>query len=284
MSQKTMIIASKRLNKYLSLVNNGLFQLEILRCRTVYGDVDTACSSLHSHSYFELHLCLSDENSFEINNEVITLKKGEFFLISPKTDHIVYPYGKKYSEFVIAFEFVGDCEIRNTLKSCVYKHKASHFMMQSVNEMINYVLEEKYGCKEFLESILSCFFIDMFAITVNKLDKTFGGKLTDDRIKLVKTYIEDNIDKKILVDDIANHINVSVRHLNRIVKEAESMNATELIRSIRIKHAKHLLMTTKKTLSEIAEATGFCDSYHLGRIFKSVEGITPGEHRKDIHK
>ena len=63
----------------------------------------------------------------------------------------------------------------------------------------------------------------------------------------MKKYIKDNVDKKILIDDIANLINLSSRHLNRIVKESENMNVTELIQSIRIKRAKRKTVSFEAT-------------------------------------
>lgn len=287
---KNGVVASKRLNKYLTAVENSLFKLDIIRCRAVYGDADTACSALHSHSYYEIHLCLSGQNSFQIDGKVTTLKKGEFFLLMPKTEHIVYSYEKDYSEFVVAFDFPGESEVKEYLKAdgvASHHGTATAFMMSSVDSLLNCAIEEKYGCSEFLSSLASCFFIDLFALVAKRLEKAStdeNTKYIDDRISLVKKYIKDNVDKKILIDDIANHINVSSRHLNRIVKESENMNVTELIQSIRIKRAKKLLTTTTMSLSEIAEATGFYDSYHLGKIFKKFENVTPGFHRKDVHK
>lgn len=287
---KNGVVASKRLNKYLSSVNNGLFSLDIIRCRAVYGSIDTACSSLHSHSYYEIHLCLSSQNSFQVDGKTLTLKNGDFFLLTPRTEHIVYSYEKNYSEFVVAFDFLGESEIKEYLENdgaILYQGTATNFMMTSVESMLSCAIEEKYGCGEFLSSLASCFFIELFAVIAKRLEKPSTAetaKYTDDRMSLVKKYIQDNVDKKILTGDIANHINVSSRHLNRIVKDSENMSVTELIRSIRIKRAKKLLMTTQMSLSEIAEATGFCDSYHLGKIFKKVENITPGFHRKDVHK
>lgn len=290
MSSKDMIIASKKLNKCLSRINCSLFNLDILRCRAIYGDVDTACSSVHSHSYYELHLCLTQQGRFQINEDDITLNCGEFFLLTPKTNHIVYPYPVDYSELVIAFEFAGESEVReylNSTESFHFQGIATPFMMSAASDMLRHAAEERYGYAEFVSSIATCFFIDLFATVAKKLEKntiSADEKYIDDRIKLIKKYIEDNIDKKILTEDIASHVNVSVRHLNRIVKNSENMSVTEMIRAIRIKRAKKLLMTTQLSLSEIAEATGFCDSYHLGKVFKKVENVTPGFHRKDVHK
>ena len=109
-------------------------------------------------------------------------------------------------------------------------------------------------------------------------------KENDDRIKIVKKYIEDNIDKKILSSDIANQVNISTRHLNRLIEASEKSSVAELIRRTRIKHSKKLLKSTQLSMSEIAYQSGFSSSFHFSKAFKALEGVTPGAYRKDINK
>ena len=36
------------------------------------------------------------------------------------------------------------------------------------------------------------------------------------------------------------------------------------------------------TVSEASEASGFSYAHHFIRVFKSLEGITPGQYRKNV--
>jgi len=45
--------------------------------------------------------------------------------------------------------------------------------------------------------------------------------------------------------------------------------------NLRIMQAKEQLLTGR-AISDVATATGFSDPSHLGRVFKSILGITPG--------
>lgn len=89
MPPKNALVASKKLNKIISVVENNLFNLEVMWFRTVYEGAEIPNTALHSHSFYELHLCLSSANYFEINGSEIYLQKGEFLLLPPKTKHIV---------------------------------------------------------------------------------------------------------------------------------------------------------------------------------------------------
>ncbi len=282
------VLASKRLNKVLSVIKNNLFCIEVLWCRTVYDNVDVPNPAMHSHSFYELHLCLSAQNTFETENKTIVLKRGEFMLLSPGTKHTVHNYDKGYSELVLAFDFIGECNICNYFKSDnspLYINTSTEFMMNAVSNMLNHIIDEKYGYSEYITHLASCFFIDLFAVIAKKIDDDITiVKENDNRVEEVKKYISNNIDKKLKADEIARYVNISQRHLNRIIKNSENASVTELIRRMRIKHAKKLLMSTQKTLAEIAYETGFGSSFHLIKTFKSIEGITPGAYRKDFNK
>lgn len=47
----------------------------------------------------------------------------------------------------------------------------------------------------------------------------------------------------------------------------------------KIQAAKMLLAETQKTVDQIAEETGFCDSSYFCKIFKRFESITPSQFR-----
>ncbi len=51
-------------------------------------------------------------------------------------------------------------------------------------------------------------------------------------------------------------------------------------RLIRVEQAKHLLGTTKRSATQIATDTGFCDLPHMIKVFRDAEGTTPDAFRK----
>lgn len=53
---------------------------------------------------------------------------------------------------------------------------------------------------------------------------------------------------------------------------------------VRIDRSKYLLTNTKYTLNEIVEIVGFeCPSSFI-RLFKTMNSITPGKYRLNLHK
>ena len=87
-----------------------------------------------------------------------------------------------------------------------------------------------------------------------------------------------------LVDDInlaevARHCCVSEGHLSRIFHHATGLTFREYLTQVRIEHAKALLMSTGKSVTEIAYDSGFQSLSQFHRVFRKIHGASPGEMR-----
>ena len=63
-------------------------------------------------------------------------------------------------------------------------------------------------------------------------------------------------------------------------KQYMGMTAYEYVNSVRLSHAKSLLVTTSHSVEDIGWLTGFNGSKNFIRQFRQTLGITPGEYRK----
>lgn len=96
----------------------------------------------------------------------------------------------------------------------------------------------------------------------------------------VKAFIDQNYTNKIALEIVAKQFNVNKSYLLRLFKENTGLTVNNYILQKRILLAKNELRFSNKTLDVIAEECGFeCANYFI-RIFKKIEGLTPGEYRK----
>jgi len=95
-------------------------------------------------------------------------------------------------------------------------------------------------------------------------------------------YIERHINKKITVAELAKKYCLSVSRFHRVFKATTGKAPTEFIIGKRIQKAQSLLVTTKMSLTEISEMTGFVNVYYFSRIFKQYSGITPAAYRRKL--
>ena len=84
----------------------------------------------------------------------------------------------------------------------------------------------------------------------------------------------------ISVEDLAADMNLSRVQLYRKVKAVTSSSPVELLRTARLNRAYQLLLTTDKSVSEVAYAVGFTAPSYFTKCFKEEYGMVPGDIRK----
>ena len=96
----------------------------------------------------------------------------------------------------------------------------------------------------------------------------------------IKEYIDHNYARKITLDDLAERFYINKYYLTRIFKEQFGMTLNSYLLQVRITHAKQLLRFSDDSIEKISIQCGMLDANYFARMFKKVEGMTPGEYRK----
>ncbi len=86
-------------------------------------------------------------------------------------------------------------------------------------------------------------------------------------------------DSELSVEDLAADMNLSRVQLYRKVKSVTGSTPVELLRTARLKRAYKLLITTDKSVSEVAYQVGFTAPSYFTKCFKEEYGQLPGELR-----
>ena len=96
-----------------------------------------------------------------------------------------------------------------------------------------------------------------------------------------KEVVESRLENSELsVEDLAADMNLSRVQLYRKVKSVTGSTPVELLRTARLNRAYRLLMTTDKSVSEIAYQVGFTAPSYFTKCFKEAYGMLPGDVRK----
>ncbi|OLY94988.1 AraC family transcriptional regulator [Cnuella takakiae] len=100
------------------------------------------------------------------------------------------------------------------------------------------------------------------------------------RLQYVMRYIHEHLTDKILVDQLCRKAYLSRNHFFKWFREQVGITPLEYIINERIKLAKQLLSNPRLSLAEISQQCGFSDVNYFVRLFRKVEGITPGSYQK----
>lgn len=95
----------------------------------------------------------------------------------------------------------------------------------------------------------------------------------------VKRYLDKNYATNVSVSDLAQREGYTVPHFINKFKSLSGTTPKAYLCSVRLRHAKELLLNTSMQSRRIAQATGFDDELYFIRFFKKHTGMTPNQFR-----
>ena len=102
-----------------------------------------------------------------------------------------------------------------------------------------------------------------------------------ERIRRILSYIEQNYMNQITLDDISEHIHLCESECTRLFKRHMNTTLFSFLQEYRIERSLEYL-STKESISSIAEKTGFSDSNYYSKVFSKIKGCSPREYRKNL--
>ncbi|TJV20509.1 MAG: helix-turn-helix transcriptional regulator [Mesorhizobium sp.] len=106
-----------------------------------------------------------------------------------------------------------------------------------------------------------------------------GDGLQEWRLKRVKKYIDDHLDKTISLADLAQEAEFSPMYFAARFRAATGLRPHDYVRRRRVEAAKAQLLQGEQSLVDIGINVGFQTQAHFTTVFKRLVGTTPGRWR-----
>nr|MDE7478670.1 helix-turn-helix domain-containing protein [Lachnospiraceae bacterium] len=97
-------------------------------------------------------------------------------------------------------------------------------------------------------------------------------------------YIYSHINRRITVEDLAEHVDLSPSYLSRLFKKELDISISDYICEMKIEKAQHLLRYSDYSLIEIANYLAFSSQSHFIQTFKKLIGVTPKKYRDHYYR
>lgn len=97
-------------------------------------------------------------------------------------------------------------------------------------------------------------------------------------------YIREHYKDPITVDDVANEVHLSRRHLYKKFMETLGHSVHKEIKNMRINHICRLLVESDLSIYQITMSLGFTGIEHIARYFQNEKGIGPQEYRNKFRR
>jgi AraC family transcriptional regulator len=111
-------------------------------------------------------------------------------------------------------------------------------------------------------------------------DRRSGG-LAPWQERRAKEMIDAQLGGEVRLAELAAACGLSVAHFARAFRKSTSLPPHRWLMQRRIQHAQNVLLTTARSIAEIAIESGFTDQSHFTTAFGRIVGTTPAEWRRN---
>lgn len=238
-----------------------------------------------AHDFWEFVYCVSGNLGITAGKYVYKLKPGECFFHRPMEFHSLWAENDTAPEIII---ITFSCDNILSIKHGVYSLKKEETkMIKELVQRTNMIFNKKGGWANEIKENMNY----EFQIFINELENLFLRVLLDgyskdeqvhtptaEKYTFIIRIMEENIDKRLSVCDIAELCNMSEPNLKKVFKKYSGKGVMEYFSDMKIKLAKSMLKDGK-SVKETAYALGFYDQNYFNVFFKRNAGISPGKYR-----
>lgn len=234
---------------------------------------------------FILLYCIDGEGSVELNNKVYVLKANTFFIIPKNIPHRYFSSLKNpWSIYWMHFSGVNSRMIyERSLVDGLHEVHSIPFEQNRIDifNQIYTMLEESFGTKEMEIMNFRLLYFVTSLIYYKEINPSVYNR---DAVSNSISFMKDNLDKKLTVNQLADQQKISLSHYLRIFKQKTGISPIAYYNQLKIQQSCQYLYFTDKSIKEICTVLGIDDQYYFSRLFSKLIGTSPSEYRKKHKK
>lgn len=273
----------------MSLINNLLKNLNVeyfFGSKLLYEEVigESKDKRLESAVYSKFFYIVDGVCRYVIDKKEYIVSKGDLILLPANIPHFWSFLPSSTSvlpqKVIIAgFHFnihTGNSCIFNTLHTAyVCRVKDETYIMNLLSDLFKAGETNTLSARIKITS-------NILALLSYFLDNTQDSNtnISSPVVYKVMSYIKNNLNDSININELSKIAGYSPTHLIRIFKEQTGYTPLQFSLWNKMNLAVGLLENTTTPISEIIEKIGFFDASHFSRTFKRFHGCSPSEYRK----
>lgn len=264
---------------------------------------DGTKTQLHTHDYIELAYVVNGEFRQNILGKDITFSKGELCLIDKNCLHQDYLLSQDATVLFLGIandmfseimdENITTQKIISFLQSALLKQKDLqqylHFKPNAASDLkleecLYLLLNELYHGDIGSRYIRKGLLLRIFRIISTEYDfslskeqrKTMNWIIFEE----VSKYIQKNY-TDITIQNLVDMFHFQEDYFNRLIKNKTGLTYSAYVQQIRLEKAEQLLLSSDKSIEEIAAIVGYHNKGYFYKIFQERYKMTPSKYRKE---
>ncbi|WP_434036647.1 AraC family transcriptional regulator [Formosa sp. 4Alg 33] len=262
-------------------------------------------NTIHFHEEYQITLILDGDGSLAVGEKVCKFKSGEFYLFGKNLPHAFRNDGTKVEEtnkikahYISVFFNVDSYGflLNENQETKGIKELLSQALYGLVLGNVDaHYLEDKMRMlatlSEFDQVLELLTILDHISTATghkklinNKIESLDYDVNTIDEINEVFEFIKCNYKKKISLETIAGHFNMTSATFGRFFKLRTQKTFSQYLIETRILKACELIRSGSHNTTESCYNSGFTNISNFHRHFKKVIGMTPTQYKLSIEK
>lgn len=241
---------------------------------------------MHNHREIEINYINSGSCIMGIDGVLVPLKRGDCIIIYEGVPHQFIVEDKENCRITqLEFEVKNQGSLRQTMR--FFEKREEYYRLCGCENVCEYMeslcrLYREERETKLKELMMQLGFFQLFLELSEKIGYLARAEMKKGkagRIGEVIRYINDNWDKEINIESLAQQFEVSSRYIRKCFREETGVSCQKYICTLRISKAKELLWFTSKSVTDIALETGFGSSQYFCRVFLQYTQMSPMEYR-----
>lgn len=199
-------------------------------------------------------------------------------LIAANLENCMF-YLDKYMDCLFgSHSIISDMNIKNyvyQLQTELLKHISSLPLSIKTSNSLDM---KSISDKEYIYECLSEL-IHTICMEITKKNSNNESELVQSILEYIQNHLTDD---DFNLNTVSYQFNMNRNYLARIIKESTSYAFNDYVNYKKIELAKEKMKDRNKTIEQISNEVGFSYSHYFIKVFKSVEGMTPGTYRKTV--
>ncbi|NSY90238.1 helix-turn-helix transcriptional regulator [Agrobacterium tumefaciens] len=242
-----------------------------------------------SHHYLAYHDLVRAEGEWEVGGKAASNRKDiretityipkqvdfkGWVTLEPRENQIV---ALTFDPHLIGDELEAIFPVKILSPHIYFRSKSIQSTMLKIAGLLSQV--EPYQAM-YMETLGLAAVFELNMVLTNDVFEMKRGRLSRAQERLVSEYITANLTKDMTLDELSSLVRMSRFHFSRFFKETFGDSPVRYINKERVNFAKSVLVSSRATISEIAENLGFGTVQNFIKTFRELVGVTPSEFRK----
>ncbi len=250
--------------------------------------IETSIAPYHTHDFISMIYILSGACTYNINDTLYHVKKGDMIICNPGVYHgKIINSGEEIMEFHIGLTNIAlEGLPKNHLISCgtcpvIVITRLEQDILKCYSDIFLEQEKPEAGSEALLKIYVMALVVTFLRATGTDIpsrkvpDFSFE---TYDKAIIVNTlvsFINENYMKEITLDTISKNMYLSPAYISKVFKEEMGESPINYLIKVRLAKAHELLLAGGIPIKAVARSVGYDDAYHFSKLYKKYYNEPP---------